>query len=128
PATIPKKLPIMTEPTTDEKPTHKEMRAPYIILDKISRPKSSVPSQYSLEGGWRRSVITCSFIPSFARNVAQIANKMKNNTIIIPANAILFRLNSRQVSRQGLIVLLVGCSTSSSFSSTGFDIFAFPLH
>src|SRR5699024_9151718 len=76
PATIPRRLPAMIDPITEENPTHREILAPWIILDSISRPKSSVPSQYSEEGGCRRSDMTCSLIPSFVKKEANIASKI----------------------------------------------------
>src|SRR5699024_8691971 len=92
----------MIETIIEENHTHKEILATWIIIDNISRPKSSVPSQYSDEGGCRRSDMTCSLIPSFVKKEANIASKIKNNTIINPTRAILFRLNSFHASRHGL--------------------------
>src|SRR5699024_9666329 len=69
----------------------------------IHGAKSSVPSQYSFEGGFIRSVITCSLIPSFVINVAKIAKRIKKRTISNPTTAILFFLNSFQASRHGLM-------------------------
>src|SRR5699024_11930252 len=54
--------------------------------------------------------------------------KININTMIIPAKAILFFLNSFHVSRHGLFVLSVFSSSLSSIFSTGSDIVVRPLH
>ena len=62
PASKPSDTPITTERKTEAAPTSKEMRAPNIRADKMSRPWSSVPSGYlalpslSQAGGKRASI------------------------------------------------------------------------
>src|SRR4051812_32474559 len=46
-------VPITIEITLANRPTNSEIREPQIRSDKIERPFSSVPSQYSLDGGSR---------------------------------------------------------------------------
>ena len=46
---MPNALPTTTDPITEKNPTHNEIRAPWIIRENISLPKSSVPNQYSLK-------------------------------------------------------------------------------
>ena len=46
PASKPNSTPTSTEIITEANPTASEIRAPYINVDKISRPWSSVPSRY----------------------------------------------------------------------------------
>src|SRR5574343_788500 len=62
PANKPRKTPTRTDKATDAKPTAKEMRAPYINADKMSRPWSSVPNQKpacppSVHAGGKRAFI-----------------------------------------------------------------------
>ena len=46
PASKPSSTPTSTEMITEAKPTANDIRAPYINVDRISRPWSSVPSRY----------------------------------------------------------------------------------
>jgi len=59
PAHSPRLTPSSTDSATELKPTNSEMRAPNISADKMSRPWSSVPSQYlglpsALQAGGKR--------------------------------------------------------------------------
>src|SRR5690606_6408080 len=90
-----------------------------MILEKISLPKSSVPNQYSLEGGSSlASPIFCSFGPSGAINGAKIANKTKKSTIHAPTIANLFFRNVLNACRQGDIMTSFSSITASFCDGT----------
>ena len=56
PEASPTVVPITIEMSVARRPTNSETRAPQISWVRIDRPLSSVPSQYSLDGGVEHGV------------------------------------------------------------------------
>ena len=100
PAHTPIVYPITVAIICETTPTLKEIRQPYTILEKISRPKSSVPNQCWALGGIKRSVKTWASGSYGAIHGANKATKHKIITIPKQAIATLFFLNIFQLIDQ----------------------------
>ena len=84
PAHRPRSVPTSSAAVMEAPPIRSEIREPYIIRLRISRPKSSVPRGCSNEGGSSRAYRFCSMGSCGAKTGAQRATKRSRNRMPPP--------------------------------------------
>ncbi|GAB1382073.1 hypothetical protein MASR1M50_03920 [Burkholderiales bacterium] len=101
PAIKPSATPTSTDSSTEASPTTSEMRAPYISADRMSRPWSSVPSQYlvlppSIQNGGRRASDSSSVVRSRGLCGATQGANTAQNTHTSPTTAATMAVGERR--------------------------------
>ena len=97
PAETPKASPTSVPKPTEAKPTNTESRAPCTILLHWSRPRSSVPNQWSRLGPWRRTRKSPSLGSAKLKTSAPIARTTMTATMKRPIKPMGWRRISRHV-------------------------------
>ena len=92
----PKGTPMATAIATEMTPASSDARAPQIMRERMSRPRSSVPSQYSVEGALRIADQLVALGSGIGSSGAKTASSVKKTMMMQPARAPLFAFSLRQ--------------------------------